>query len=893
KVRQWPAKDVVEINGDDPYEIASKIALHDWSYSDSAVIAVIDDKAYASCVGKVTGELYGEIPPAKLGEEHFVLNQTNRLNPVFHEFEVSPEYRYIKAEVWWDCILFGPIMIPTGDPDVQLYCYYNGNWMQSSAASNWNVISPPGHEYTFSYVYKPGKWRVGVTDFPTEGNAPRKSFAGITVQGSLLKALLSRKVTYHVDITKYPGVELKLPAIPLNSRDAKFILSWDNPNVCLGFSLIGPAGEVILTEINESAKGELEIDVEKLGGCLEGENYSIAVFSLNETSTPITFKISFDWTEVDDKKEKNSLSSAAEGSILASLLNAPLLYTSPDDVPDVTMDALRKLGVNRIHLVGLESKISSSVVNELKGLGKVKLYREYKEIYDEIREISKRNDVIFTTIDPWTYWYVGELKPAGEWKGALFVGPASYLAAHHGSPVIIIENHPRLSSAVVWHNEFWRRYCDERYDHTPSVAEMYLTGKRIYSFLKDYGFDQQGLETIVTVADQYDIGIPWDRIFPGVANSGRICGSPIDTAYWISRTVFYPALIFVNPALSEEGVKLINGSVSMRTPLGIFSKPFLNTLKIVRESGEERFKYPVLCSFVTHKHRFNERASKYYGAKYQCADGYIPGETETMEPIDQGVMKKYLGSDACIFPDLTESEVVPFYLRRGGFSVAFSTNFSAVTTNLNRGVILWIHGSHGLEKNGGETLFWDPDFSAKFLSKLVKPFAGAARDPNPWRGYEWYLGSTEEPDTMSMDIRGILPFTNLRVPLFPAMGLDWVLARKPIREFLNRLIPFVDPFKVDNLYDGVIGTIFFSRIQYKDYNGTQFDEALGNLHSAGFITSICQTSNTFFHLTLIRHGSVFQVQDPWPTSWYGAVWRETIPRDIALGYTVGEAFTRG
>ena len=44
---------------------------------------------------------------------------------------------------------------------------------------------------------------------------------------------------------------------------------------------------------------------------------------------------------------------------------------------------------------------------------------------------------------------------------------------------------------------------------------------------------------------------------------------------------------------------------------------------------------------------------------------------------------------------------------------------------------------------------------------------------------------------------------------------------------------------------------------------------------------------------LVRHGSVFQVQDPWPTSWYGAVWRQSIPRDIALGYTVGEAYARG
>jgi len=44
---------------------------------------------------------------------------------------------------------------------------------------------------------------------------------------------------------------------------------------------------------------------------------------------------------------------------------------------------------------------------------------------------------------------------------------------------------------------------------------------------------------------------------------------------------------------------------------------------------------------------------------------------------------------------------------------------------------------------------------------------------------------------------------------------------------------------------------------------------------------------------MIRHGSVFQVQDPWPTSWYGAIWRQSIPRDIILGDTVGEAYVKG
>jgi hypothetical protein len=33
--------------------------------------------------------------------------------------------------------------------------------------------------------------------------------------------------------------------------------------------------------------------------------------------------------------------------------------------------------------------------------------------------------------------------------------------------------------------------------------------------------------------------------------------------------------------------------------------------------------------------------------------------------------------------------------------------------------------------------------------------------------------------------------------------------------------------------------------------------------------------------------------DPWPTSWYGSVWAQSVPRDIILGDTVGEAFNKG
>ncbi|MCD6237071.1 MAG: hypothetical protein J7K13_03860, partial [Thermoplasmata archaeon] len=896
KVKQWPARDVKEISSDDPYEIAADIALNDWSYSDEAVVAVINNNSKA--IGeKVSGVVTGAIYTANMKEEHFTVTQTNRLNPIFYEFQVPENYKYIKAEAWWDCLIIPGMMIPTGDPDVQLYCKNNGNWMQSSAASSWNVYSPPGHEYTFSYVYKPGEWRVGITDFPTEGNtnAPIRTVLGLfTLQGSLFKALFGQKVIYKIDVTMYPGTEVEIPDVPsYDCENVTFVLSWSDPNAKLGFSIIGPAGEVIFTEINESADGVLEIDIDRLGGCLDGERYKVSVFSLQDINTPIEFKVSYDWDKKNNKEHLDSLTSAAEASILASLLNTPLLYTYAKSLPETTKNALYKLGVKRIYLVSLGDYLSDSTEQELKQVAKIE--REFvrvEDVYSHIMDLTSKNDVIFTTINPWTCWYVAELKPAGEYKGALFIGPAAYIAAHHGSPVIIIENHPELSSAVVWHNEFWRRFCASRYDHMPSVAEMVITGKRIYSFLKEHGFDKPGMESIITVADQYDIGIPWDRIFPGVANSGRICGSPIDTSFWISRIVFYPALIFENPALKGE-VNLINGSTSIRKPLGIFKKPLGYTLSIVKKSEKESFKYPVLCSFVTHKYRFNERASKYYGTKYQCADGLIPGESETMNPIDQGVGLKYIGKEGSLFPDLTESEVIPFYLRKAGYSPAFSTNFSAVASNLNSGVILWFHSSHGAEKEGGRTYFWDTKQSENALSALLKPYIASSKEINPWRGYDWLLGSTEEPDTMTMDLNGIFPFTNIHFPLIPATGKDWVLARKPIRELLNKIIPIVDPFRVDNLYDGLTGTLFFSKFPLVWYNATSFDKQLNNLHSVGFITSICQTSNTYFHLVIIRHGSVFQVQDPWPTSWYGAVWRQSIPRDITLGCTVGEAFTRG
>jgi hypothetical protein len=344
-------------------------------------------------------------------------------------------------------------------------------------------------------------------------------------------------------------------------------------------------------------------------------------------------------------------------------------------------------------------------------------------------------------------------------------------------------------------------------------------------------------------------------------------------------------------------VTLETGSSSSREGIrGLLKYPYFNTLVINQNSREKEFDYPVLVSLISYEHRFNERASNYYGVTYQCANGMTPGFDNTLESIDQGSVKKYRNLDGAVFPDMTPSEIIPFYLEKGGFDTVFSTNVNKVTSNLNEGVLMWIHSSHGNQMRGGQTLFWEPQNGFHQLP-FVKRFSGAIKEPNPWRSYEWFLGSTEEPDTMSMDLYGFIPFTNHNSIIFPASGYDFVLARKPVREFLIN-IPIIGRFfdifiDVDNLYDGVIGALAYSAEGTAWKTSLELEPLIDNLHSAGFITCICQTSNTYLHLMLIRHGTVFQVQDPWPTSWYSTVWQQSIPRDIVLGDTIGEAYSKG
>ncbi len=863
----WKAENYTYIKSNNIYEISSQIALHDWSYSDDAVIAVVGNVAYGS-YNATSGELRGKISPKEIKEITLTGIKQDSIAPQYQDFYVPDGYKYIKADLYWPCkswlpnfmfiatlgLLQGGLTIPSADPDLQLYCYYEGELMQVGSSENWNILVGP-HEELETYVFNPGKWKAAIVDIPTKGILGER-YGTI---GQRLIDIATGKVTYYIDIKLYPGGEVELPSVPpFMARNAKFELSWKGDGK-LGLIIVDENNVAVgIATATNVSKQTLHMD--QLG---EGK-YKAVIIQLNETNSTIEYTLKYSWECKLPKQQANYLMNAAQGAVYASLINAPLLYVEPDKIPDCIKEAIKKLGIKNFYLFDIGA--NSSVKDEIEGMGNIKKeYNDLISIYKDIRNKTKENDIVFTTIDPWTYWLVEKLKPEGEKDGALYIGPAAYMAAHHGAPLIVVDMHSQLSKAVVWHNEWWKKHAVR--DEEPNVASMYLTGREVYDFLGKIGLDEPGKEeSIITVAGQFDIGTPWDRMFAGVAYAGRIMGTPVDTSYWVARSIFYPAVIFANPALNKDGIYLINGSKSIRLPSGL--------LKIIKPSQEEHFVYPVLNSWITYCHRFNERASKYWGFNYTCASGVTPYYEPSNHPIDNNVLAKY-GKYGSYWPDLTESEIVPFYLRKAGYSIAFTTNFSATMENLNRGVIMWLECTHGWHGESGALSFWDPYGVPGFFGiNITLPTV----EPNPWRGYEiflpgWLDGSTEEPDVLSQS---------------KLLGIDIVPAR------LSDL-PIIKNTLLGKMagYDGNIITVLFGRLRTKDYTGYDMDEALGNIHSCGFNAGSCLISNTYLHLTLVRHGSVFQVIDPWETSWYSAFAMEMFARDIALGKTAGEAFTNG
>jgi hypothetical protein len=943
KVDKWgTSKKYTTINSDNPFDIANEIALNDWSFSNDAVIAIIQEE-YEKPLNVTSGEVSGTIP--RYDSEHKTLKIERPvigIGATYEDFEINDEnYKYIITKMRWK---------DKEDYDLQLYDDQLG-MVQVAMGSYGDPY--PYSEVAASFIHNYGKWEISISAVPkksiTEDMGKIEEMYYSSIIDDISPQSLFKRNTLNVDIDLFPGSEIQLPHTPFGCRNIDFTLKWKDPGINLGFTVLDPVGNEIACSVSEEellegrisgdqTKAKLSLDI--LGECRASDNYKVCVFALEDLRTSIDYTLEYSWQQNFSKTEGDCLASASNGAVLASALNSPLLYSSPSGLRKSTEDVLLKLGVKDIYIVNIGNYLSKKAREEIKDVYVIKgNFIEPKQVYDRIREITGQNDIIFSTIDPWDYWYVDERVPAGTYPGALHIGPASLIAAHHGSPVILVDIHPRLSQAITYPTEFWRKQATVRYNE-PSSGGMLLSGRRAYEFFEDYDFgrieegksESQDHEIIITVAGQFDIGIPWDRSFTGAALPGRFWASPVDSAYSICRNILYPIMIYANPGMEPN--KLIQGSASKTEPiLGRIRNPRGVNLRIYRPMQEVLMQYPVLQTYNTFQYRFNEKASLHWNFQYTRADGVTPYEEPSPDIIDDGAVPTKSGA---YYPDQSETEVIPFYAAKAGYSNVFSTNFEYVIENLNRGVLIWILNSHGDFHAGGNVGMWNPE----------SPYV---YEENPWRAYEpvmykpghlrtyihwlFYLYYEMLKDGFNLNIPLLKTISSLRpikLQLFPERGSTDnpdVAAINPQLVYINKIwtpiksiiqmhdlwatqgvIIYRDrilrPLKslsqglpLINFYDGdgkvTVSPRSGSWLTQTHYTGIDFDDNLENLHSMGVNTISCLPAATYLHLTWMRHGASYQIIDPWTTTDWSASWTQLIIKRYALGDTLGEAYEKG
>ena len=922
KIDSWQANDYVIINEENPFNLANSIALQDWSYSDDAVVAVIDE-SYDNPNIETKGLISDTLKSMDIGHE-ILEKDRPAIGPgaVYAPFEIKDNsYKYMVADAQW--------ADPGYDIDMQIYDDEIG-MVSSNTGTSWK--HGEARELGGSYIHNYGTWEIALTAFPKksiEGKMQSMFESDTITSTGLFSKFKSNKVT--IDVSLFPGEEIKIEDLPtFGCKDAKFTLKWDNPNNMLGLTIVDPSGTEIASSLStkdiinenyENTDNKVELEISALGECEEDQHYRIVVYSLSDINNPIDFEVDYSWSQKFSRKEGDCLAGATNGAVLASSLNAPLLYTSTDSLSEATKDVLYTLGVENIYLVNFGSYLSSNVKEKLNDIGSLIQINTHSEIYDKIREITKSEDIVFTTIEPYEYWYVGELLPTDEKEeqGSRFIGPAALVAAHHGCPVLVVDVHPELSQAIIYHKDFWIKNSPDRTE--PSAGDMVLSGRQVYKFLDEHGFDkksedrEESMETIITVAGQYNIGPSWDRTFVGLATPGRFQFSPTDTSYWICRNMFYPAIIYSNPGMYQ--VTLNQGSSSEIKKIGGRLQKPLGVNLVVTEVGKQEFQYPVLQTYVSSAYKFNQQASNHWGTYYTRADGITPYVTLSPDRIDEGSTDK----GSAYYPDLDDTNVIPFYCDKAGFDSVFSTNFEKVAENLNEGVLIWVQDSHGYHPDGGRVSFWDPD----------SPYV---YEENPWRAYEpvmlklghlrtfihWLLYFAGE----NLGISALSKLAQLKIPIqiFSEVGctknpdvalFNTNLAKASklvgtvtggLLEILgafgfmihwDRLISNPERLPLITTYDGMVTTSTRSGagLIEKGITGPDFDDALDNIHSAGINTVVCLPAGTYLQMTWIRHGAVYTIMDPWSTSDYCAVWLQSIIKNLALGDTIGQAYEKG
>jgi hypothetical protein len=407
------------ITGTTAAEIASLLAVNAWSSSSNAVIGLLKDDFDTPTV--ITGDT-----------THTFENQASELM----EFGGSVTYGL-------------PSVINFTPPAWAGWIEGRFNWTGSEILTH-ELIDPNGAIVDYS-IWNQMYWSRLAVQYPV----PLNFWLPKTSDGTWAMNITrdtAGTTNMDNDVVIHPGYTQTV-AVPANAKWLNASLTWDNVATDLNLALIDPNGRLAMWAPAGSILSNPGRELIELPYPMSGDWTIIASWmdaTEEQNNIDLSWSISRLPTDLPPYME-----SAANAAVLASLLNAPLLYVYEDQIPTYTDWALNRLGVTDVYLVDPSNLQDGGLSGLLSSYGFLNNLQTYSDVTSMIKSLSNSQDVVVTV-------------PVGD--GNEFFAPASFSAAAHGSPVFsLCGNDNELTTRA---QETWAPYMIG-----PEIDNIYVIEK--------------------------------------------------------------------------------------------------------------------------------------------------------------------------------------------------------------------------------------------------------------------------------------------------------------------------------------------------------------------------------------------------------------------------------
>ncbi len=484
-----------QIKGATSAEVAAKIALNDWRYADTVVLALAKDSfanpttssgsasytfngasissyQVAATVSSTTETGITFTPPAGVGWMEGAFNWTG--SEIFTHRLEDPLGRPVDYSVYRQVIFERNTGLGYIDRPLPLYF-----WYPITTAGEWTMIMKPQSQIT-------------------------------------------RDIAINGFLTYYPGFSETIN-VPDRAKWLNISATWDNAGTTLNFALIDPTGRLIMWSPAESIFGGAGFKSMQMPYPMSGA-WTIVGAWVDPTAETNNVNIEWD-VETLPADLQPTLESAANGAVLASLLNAPLLYVYNDAVPSITTWALEQLGATTLIFVDPANYHAQSVVDELNDSFFVSVMSSYAAVTNMIHTLSGEMDVVLTV-------------PLG--RGNELFAPAAYSAASHGASIYSLcgsDNLVTTRAEETWAPyqigpdieifvvaQFTTRAENGWYDERiPNKYSMQYSASSTKSFLDTRGaFHESMTQSAIIISPPDLVKVSFDRSLQSHFASGRI-----------------------------------------------------------------------------------------------------------------------------------------------------------------------------------------------------------------------------------------------------------------------------------------------------------------------------------------------------------------------------------